>query len=371
MTTTDADVPAGPMAAAVYHGRGDVRIEQRPVPVPAVGQALVRVLRSGICGTDATEFKAGPIIFPIDRPHPVSGHQGPLIIGHEFVGEIVALADGESGQLQVGDRVASGAGVSCGECERCREGRTNLCRSYVTHGLNVDGGLAEYVAVDASTLVRVPADCALDDAGVAQPLAVGLHAARRSGVRDGDRVVLFGAGAIGTFILAGLVSLAEADITVVDFPGERLDRALRLGAAHVVPAGDGSEAALREQLGSAGADVVIEATGAPGQLTRALDIVRPGGTILGVGLPSGDQQLDVHRLVLGEVSIITTVAHVCAEDLGPALDILAATDLGGELIEGVYGLDAVPEQLGRLAAGRIRGKVLFDPTRTSGLVRAQ
>ena len=135
MTMEAATIP-DTMTAAVFHGRGDVRIEHRPVPVPGPGQALVRVLRSGICGTDATEFKSGPIMFPIERPHPISGHQGPLVIGHEFVGEIVALADDAASEFAIGDRVASGAGVSCGECDRCLEGRTNLCRRYYTLGLN-------------------------------------------------------------------------------------------------------------------------------------------------------------------------------------------------------------------------------------------
>lgn len=357
--------PVGTMDAAVYHGRGDVRVEKRPIPIAGEGQALVKVLRSGICGTDATEWKSGPIIFPIDRVHPNSGHTGPLVIGHEFVGEIVDLPGEHAGGFRVGDHVASGAGVSCGECDRCREGRTNLCVRYVTHGLNVDGGLAGYVAVETSTLVRIPDGCSLDDAGVAQPLAVGLHAARRAGARDGDRVILFGAGAIGTFILAGLVSLVDADITVVDFPGERLDRAMRLGATRVVPVDDDLIPALREIVGAGGADVVIEATGAPDQLSVALDLVRQGGTILGVGLPSAHQDLDVHRLVMNEVTITTTVAHICGEDLAPALEILATTDLGDELVEAVYPLDEVPHQLARLAGGEIRGKVLFDPTRSS------
>lgn len=350
------------MRAAVFHGRGDVRIEHVPTPAPGSGQALVKVLRSGICGTDATEYKAGPIMFPIEKPHPKSGHVGPLIIGHEFVGEIVALGPDVDG-FAVGDHVASGAGVACGTCQRCRQGRTNLCERYVTHGLNIDGGLAEYVAVAVSTLVRIPADCSLDAAGVSQPLAVGLHAARRSGIADGDRVVLFGAGAIGTFILAGLVSLADADITVVDFAGERLERALRLGATRVVPVDDGLQDALREIVGPQGADVVIEATGAPGQLDVCVRLVRPGGTILEVGLPAKPQELDVHKLVLSEVTIATTVAHVCGEDMAPSLDILARTNLGEELLEAVYPLEEVPAQLARLAAGEIRGKVLFDPTR--------
>ncbi|MBX9472609.1 MAG: alcohol dehydrogenase catalytic domain-containing protein [Chryseoglobus sp.] len=353
------------MRAAVFHGRGDVRIDTVPTPVAASGQALVKVLRSGICGTDATEFKSGPIMFPIDAPHPKSGHQGPLIIGHEFVGEIVELPGGPIDGLSVGDHVASGAGVACGACQRCQQGRTNLCERYVTHGLNIDGGLAEYVAVATSTLVRIPDGCSLDAAGVAQPLAVGLHAARRSHVADGDRVVLFGAGAIGTFILAGLISLADADITVVDFAGERLDRALRLGATRVVPVDENLHHALRTVVGPNGADVVIEATGAPGQLDLCLRLVRQGGTILEVGLPSKPQELDVHKLVLSEVTIATTVAHVCGDDLAPSLDILAGTDLGDELVEAVFGLDDVPAQLARLAAGEIRGKVLFDPTRTA------
>lgn len=354
----------GTMRAAVFHGRGDVRIESRPTPIAVEGQALVRVLRSGICGTDATEFKAGPIMFPIERPHPKSGHVGPLVIGHEFVGEIVDLPGGTVDGLKVGSIVASGAGVACGACQRCQQGRTNLCERYVTHGLNIDGGLAEYVAVATSTLVPVPVECALDHAGVAQPLAVGLHAARRASAADGDRIILFGAGAIGTFILAGLVSLVDADITVVDFAGERLERALRLGATRVVPVSDTTVDDLRAVVGAGGADVVIEATGAPGQLGRSLDLVRQGGTILEVGLPSKPQELDVHRLVLSEVTIATTVAHVCGEDMAPALDILARTNLGDELVEAVLPLDEVASQLGRLAAGEIQGKVLFDPTRT-------
>jgi (R,R)-butanediol dehydrogenase/meso-butanediol dehydrogenase/diacetyl reductase len=351
--------------AAVFHGRGDVRVESRPIPVAAAGQALVKVLRSGICGTDATEWKSGPIIFPIDKPHPTSGHQGPLVIGHEFVGEIVALPGGGVHGLSVGDYVASGAGVSCGECQRCRQGRTNLCARYVTHGLNIDGGLAEYVAVDVRTLVQIPAGCELDHAGVAQPLAVGLHAAKRSRVADGDRVVLFGAGAIGTFILAGLKSIADADVTVVDFAGERLERAERLGATRVVPVTEGILEALHAVLGNGGADVVIEATGAPGQLDVALALVRPGGTILQVGLPSQPQELNVHKLVMSEITIETTLAHVCVDDLAPSLAILAATNLGDELVEAVYGLEAVPEQLALLATGKIAGKVLFDPTRSA------
>lgn len=342
------------MKAARFYGDHDVRIETVPVPVPREGEVLLRVLRSGICGTDASEWKAGPRMFPVDKAHPVTGHQGPMTPGHEFVGEVVEAAGAD---FAIGDVVASGAGVSCGVCDRCREGRTNLCERYWTLGLSTDGGLAEYVAVPESTLVAVPADLDLDHAALAQPLAVGLHAARRSGVRDGDRVVLIGAGAIGTFTLAGLASLYDAHITVVDLPGPKLERALRLGAQEAVVA-DRMDEIPR------GADVVIEASGAPGQLDRAVSLVRDGGTVLQVGLPGGRQEVDIHQIVLREIEVTTTLAHVCGEDLAEALRLLQTTTLGAELLDSVHSLDELAGELDRLAQGKVDGKVVFDPTQS-------
>lgn len=351
------------MRASVYHGAHDVRVEDVPEPTPGTGDVLVKVLRSGMCGTDATEWSSGPKMFPVERVHPVTHHTGPMIMGHEFVGEIVETA--ADSRFAVGDLVASGAGVSCGECARCLEGRTNICQRYYTLGLNTSGGMAELVAVPERTLTTIPDGITIDRAGLAQPMAVGLHAARRSGVKDGDHVVLIGAGAIGSFVLAGLASLAQADITVVDFPGERLERALRLGAARVAPAGPEAEDAIREALDGSPVDVVIEASGAPGQLDAAIRLVRTGGTILQVGLPSKRQEIDVHALVMREITVITALAHVCDEDLAAALGVLAASDLAEELLEAVHPLEDLPEQLELLATGQLQGKVLFDPALAS------
>ena len=350
------------MKAAVYHAAGDVRIEERDVPTPAAGEVLLKILRSGMCGTDASEYKSGPKIFATQTQHPVSGHHGPMILGHEFIGEIVGDVDAASGFV-TGDMVASGAGISCGTCKRCTEMRTNLCEKYVTLGLNRDGGMAEYAAVPTSTLVKIPAGLSLDAAGIAQPLAVGLHAARRAGVRDGDRVLLIGAGAIGTFVLAGLKNLFAAEVTVLDFGGSRLERAARLGADHTVEVGENVEADIKKIFGDAGIDVIIEASGAPGQLQFAIGLVKRGGNILQVGLPSTKQEVDVHKIVMSEINIQTTLAHVCDQDLGPALEILGSTKLATELIEGVYPLSEISTQLELLGAGKIQGKVLFDPSR--------
>jgi len=348
------------MKAAVYHGAGDVRIETVNTPSPAHNQVLVKVLRSGMCGTDASEFKSGPRIFATEKKHPISGHKGPMILGHEFVGKIVQVGS-QVTNYSVGQLVATGAGYSCGNCPMCLDGRTNLCDKYVTSGLNRDGGMAEFAVVEESTLELVPDGLNLDIAGLAQPLAVGIHAARRANVQDGDRVILIGAGAIGTFVLAGLKHLVNAEVTVVDFAGERLERASRLGADFVFEVSESTEAGLRGVF-PAGADVVIEASGAPGQMQMALNLVKIGGNLLQVGLPSSKQELDIHPIVMAEKNISTTLAHVCSTDLAPALQILNTTKLGEELLEGVFPLEEIINQLTELGAGRIQGKVLFDPT---------
>ncbi|MGV9296640.1 zinc-dependent alcohol dehydrogenase [Amycolatopsis sp. NPDC003676] len=346
------------MRAAVYHGPQDVRIEQVPIPKPKDGEALLAVRRNGLCGTDATEWAKGPVMVPLHRPHPASGYVGPMIPGHEFVGEVV---DGIPG-LPAGTLVSSGAGVWCGQCDRCASGRTNVCRDYYTLGLNAPGGLAEYVAVPVKTLRPVPAGVSVDAAGMAQPLAVGLHAARRAGVRDGDSVVLIGAGAIGTFVLAGLSRLYQAEVTVIDLPGAKLERAAKLGAAHTLSAGPDVADEVLERTGGRGADVVIEASGAPGQFENALRMATSGGRVLAVGLPKEKPAVGLASLALREVTVESTVAHVCDTDLVPALEILADGTLELLLLESVIPLaDLVSRGLEPLASGAVDGKILVAP----------
>lgn len=349
------------MSAALYSAARDIAVVEIPLPVRQPGEALIQVLRSGICGTDASEWVAGPKVFAVETPHRVTHHHGPMILGHEFVGRIVQIEPGHA--LQAGDVVASGAGVWCGDCDRCLEGRTNMCENYYTLGLSTDGGMAEYVSCPIRNLVPVPDGLSLDAAGLAQPLAVGIHAARRSGARDGDNVLLIGGGAIASFVLAGLKHLADVTVTVVEFAGPKQDRALRLGASHVVSPDAALSESVVESFGGRRPDVVIEASGAPGQLATAVSLVRDGGRVLAVGLPKVQPTLDVHSLVFREITLDSSLAHVCDTDLGTALEILNKGVLGPELVEQVVGLADLMQQLDRLAAGQIDGKVLVDPSR--------
>jgi threonine dehydrogenase-like Zn-dependent dehydrogenase len=354
---------AGAMRAAVFHGPGDVRIERVEAPGrPEPGEVVLTVLRAAICGTDCAEYLHGPVLVPLRRRHPVSGHVGPLILGHEFVGVVDAVGDAVAG-LRVGDRVVSGAGVSCGSCSWCLAGRTNLCARYFTVGLHVDGGLAERVRVPASTCLAVPESCAHDHAALAQPLAVGIHAVARGGVARGRDVAVIGVGGIGAFVVAAAAGRGAGRIVAIDVDPEKLELARRLGATDVIDARhDDPAATVLELTGGDGVDVALEASGGTGGPATAIALTRRGGTVVIIGLQKQPVALDLLDLALREVDVRASMAHVLADDLPEALALLADGRLGDTVCGRPIGLDAlVPDGLDAIAAGRAHGKIVVDP----------
>lgn len=350
------------MRAAVYHGPGDVRVEDVPAPPePEAGAARLAILRGAICGSDSAEYAHGPKLISLDRPHPGSGHAGPVVLGHEFVGRVTELGEGTEG-LALGDRVVSGAGVSCGECSWCLAGRTNLCARYYTLGFHRDGGLAEEVVSPARICVKVPDGCSDDAAAMAQPLAVALHGLNRTGFGNDETLVVIGAGGIGAFIVAAAVARGSRGVIAVDVDRARLATATRLGAAYAIDAlAEDPVAVVREITGGEGADVAIDSAGAAGTLDQALRATRRGGRVLMLGMPSGPPRLDTLDAILREVDLIATVAHVCGNDLPEALALLAGSEIAGEVAEGVIGLERiVADGLVPLADGSARGKILVD-----------
>ena len=216
--------------------------------------------------------------------------------------------------------------MSCGECAWCRRGRTNLCARYYTLGLSTHGGLAQYVAAPVGTLREIPAGCPDLEAALAQPLAVGLHAVNRAGIQPGDHVALLGAGAIGSFILAGLAEHGGPVTPSTSTPtGWRSPRPLALDVPSFI--GRDVDSTTLRDLVPAGADVVIESSGVPGSAERAFALAARGGTVLLVGLTKTPQPLALADVVLREVDVKTTVAHVCATDLPAALALLTTRPL--------------------------------------------
>jgi L-idonate 5-dehydrogenase len=268
------------MLAAVLHGGRDLRIEERPVPVPGPGQVLLRVRRAGLCGSDLhyyTEGRCGPFV-----------PTAPFVLGHELVGEVAALGDGVQ-QPAVGQRVAVNPARSCGRCEDCLGGRVNLCRHVVMLGSAstrppTDGAFCQYLAVGAGQCV--PVGPGVDDAVAAmlEPLAVALHAAHRAGDVAGKRVLVTGGGPIGLLAVMAARARGAGTVALSDPLESRRALALRVGADAALDPAAASFPDDAARLAGEGFEAVLEASGAPPALRQALGAVRRGGTVVQVGL---------------------------------------------------------------------------------------
>ncbi|CAN5461556.1 2,3-butanediol dehydrogenase [soil metagenome] len=338
------------MRAGVLYAPGDLRIEERAVPVPGPGEALVRVAVCGVCGSDATEFTSGPVLTVM-----------PVTLGHEFAGVVEAVGDGVAG-IAPGATVVCGAGISCGHCKMCLQGRTNLCRDYQTAGLQVDGGLAGYVVVRADILLDVTSTgLPMDTLGLTQPMAIAVHAVRRSGLRSGQEAVIIGVGGIGAFITVAAAATG-ARVLVVDLNQDRLDLARELGASETLLASSGSLADRLAELGM-DPDVFFEVSGSAPGLASVLSAARPGATIVPLGIQKGEPALPLGRWTLNEYTIIGSVALVFATDVPEAVRLLGTRADWSDLAHDVLTLDqVVNEALRPLATGQsTQIKTLIDP----------
>ncbi len=284
-------------------------------------------------------------------------------MGHEFVGRVIDAGSAVT-TIRVGDRVVSGAGISCGRCRWCVEGRTNLCAEYRTLGLQIDGGLAEYVTSPASICRIVPEGCDDDAAAMTQPLAVALHALSRVSQSAEENVAVIGVGGIGSFIVAGASHrAARGRVVALDIDDGRLSTAASLGAGEVVNA-SGRDLAdlLLDITDGVGFDVVIEASGAPHAPAAAIAGARRGGRVLLVGLHGAAREIELTPMIKREVDVYTTVAHICDADIPAALDLLATTDIAELTLGPRIALDTLVEDgLRPLAERRASGKILVTP----------
>ena len=245
------------------------------MPDPGPGELLIEVHAAGICGTDASEWSHGPTMFPISRRNPQSGHLGPMVPGHEFGGRVVARGPDVAGFPDAAV-VASGAGISCGQCPACTRMLTNFCEQYFTVGLQRNGALAQYVTVPASICLPVEEHGLGDDgAALVQPMSVAHHALRQGSPQPGDTVVVIGIGGVGAFLV---FAAAEMGMRVVaaDLAAERLQIAGALGAHRTVEVDRDEDLAsqLRDPL-EAPAEVIYEVTGVDQALQAALAAVAP------------------------------------------------------------------------------------------------
>ena len=289
------------MKAVVYHGPGDIRLEDCPEPEPAADNLIVQVTGCCICGTD---LKLATIGNP--RFHP------PRIIGHEMVGQVVHVGRDVTG-FALGDRVTLATTLACGHCPYCARGLGNVCPNAKPISCDFDGAFAPYLAIPPLALaggnvIRVPEAVPDEAATLSEPLSCALNAQELAGVKAGDRVLIIGGGPLGALHVELAKALGAAEVMVVQRSEPRLSLLRRLQAVHVIDgAHEEVEAVVRQQTEGLGADVVICCAPSREAQEQALGLARKGGAIsLFASLPKGASEITVDSRLIhyGELRVV-------------------------------------------------------------------
>lgn len=320
------------MRALVWRGPRLMAVETVDEPRQGDDEVIVRPEAAGICGSEIEGYLGR-------MPNRVP----PLVMGHEFAGTVVAAGRGAGGEWS-GRRVAVNPLLSCRVCVRCKAGERNLCAERRLIGVHVAGGFAERVAVPAANLIALPDGADARTGALVEPLANAVHAvALGRRLAATETAIVLGAGTIGLFALHAARAAGIPDVRVVEPHAARRAAALAAGArtAHA----DAAELASERR-----ADLVIDAVGATATRRAALDVVRPGGVAVLLGLHEDETALPFHRVVRDQVAIQGSFAYTDA-DFAAALELLTSGRVALGELAGTLPLDAGPNAFATLAAG--------------------
>lgn len=283
------------MRAAVYHGIKDLRLESLPKPETKPGEALLKVLSAGICGTDLRIYEGGHNRIPLGTAR---------VLGHEVVGEVIEV--GEGVDMQSGTRVTVAPNIGCGSCTQCTSGWTNLCPGYEAFGVTLNGGFAEYMLVTSSAIqqgnvVPLPSHVPDDEAILAEPLSCCINGQEAVTVGAGDVVLVMGAGPIGLMHVLLAKFMGARKLIMSESNEWRLSQAEVCGAdVSINPKQQNIQDVISDVTAGEGVDVVIIANDSPIAQRQALELTRPRGRInFFGGLPKS----------VAEVGLNTNIIH--------------------------------------------------------------
>ena len=341
------------MRAGVIRGKGQFELADVAEPEIGEGQALVDVLRCGICGSDVHAYTEG-------WPY------APGICGHEWVGVVRAVGPGVK-LVSEGDRVAAGIAPGCGNCTECREGMTEFCRpawsAYSGKRSPLSGGFARSMALDANRMCRLPKGVDDDAGAIVEPASVAMHGVRRSGLRVGDVAAVVGCGPIGLLTVAAARVAGAGHIVAVEPDPGRQQRALAMGADAAFAPG----AELREHLNSMTnglrADIAYDCAGVPQTLQKSVDLVRRGGSVTMIGVAGGEATVVPMRWLDKEVTVRTSMVFTL-EEMAIVADLIATGRIDVKALhDSTITLDQLGQTIDDLANRRLSAvKILVDPT---------
>lgn len=330
------------MKSIIYSGAQDVRVEEKSLPEIAAGEVLIKVAYVGVCGSDMNIYQG---------VHPRA--KAPLVMGHEFSGTIVAGHP----TLAAGTPVTVYPLLSCGHCEPCLNGYAHVCNTLKLIGIDCDGAMAEYVKVPVDKVMELPKTLSLKLGAFLEPLAVGVHAVRRSGYRPGDRAVVFGAGPIGLCV-ASCLKYFGAQVIVIEANPYRLGVAKKLGCTTIDAANEAIVDKVREYTKGINADFAFDCAAHPSVQTHLMDVLKVQGTAVVVGSYKKPPEVDLLKVEFKELSMIGIRVYE-RRDFEIATEMLQSGAIDFELMLSESSPDAAPEVFQGLLKGGDTIKMLF------------
>ncbi|KAI1066747.1 hypothetical protein LB506_012150 [Fusarium annulatum] len=369
---------ADTMQAVVFHGKGDIRIEEVNVPKPGPKEVQLKPAFVGICGTDLHEYLEGAYLIPT-TPHPVTGKSAPVIIGHEYSGVVSDVGD-EVDDLKPGDRVVVQPIIFDGTCNSCQRGLVNCCTNSGFIGLSgmvfrkkihedttahivtgIGGGLATYTTVPRYSVFKIPDNIPLQVAGMisipdsddtrltaqalVEPLAVAWNAVQQSDFKPGDTALILGAGPIGLAILQVLKSKGASQIIVTETADKRREFATKFGATTVLdPTQTNVGEECKKLCAAEGVQVVFDCAGMQSTLETALAASRPRAVIVNVAIWASEVTISPNYFMLNERTFKGSATYTSSV-FQEVIDALARGDLKPEpMITSLINMEEIEEK---------------------------
>jgi (R,R)-butanediol dehydrogenase/meso-butanediol dehydrogenase/diacetyl reductase len=357
------------MLAARWHGVKDIRLDNVPEPEVTDGKVKVRVKWCGICGSDLHEYLAGPIFIPVGKPHPLTGEVAPVIMGHEFSGEVVEIGKGVT-NVKPGDRVVIEPVDVCGKCPACLSGKYNLCTSLGFHGLaGGGGGFAEYTTFPARFVHKIPDCLSFEKAALIEPMSVALHSLRVGGFQIGQSAIVAGAGPIGLATVECLKAAGAKQVFVIQRKSVRQEYALRSGADYVLdPGKDDVVAEIKRLTGGVGADMAFETTGSEQCYKLTFDALTFAGTLVLTSIWEGEIKYNPNTAVFSEKKIVGSICY-CG-DFPSTISMMADNRIKAEgyITKKIYLGDIIKEGFETLTGPKKKAQVKIIVTPDKELI---
>jgi 2-desacetyl-2-hydroxyethyl bacteriochlorophyllide A dehydrogenase len=339
------------MKAAVFLGNQTVELQDIPQPTPQKEEILLKIYMCGICGTDAHIFSGE---LKVAKP--------PVVLGHEVSGEIVALGENVKG-FNIGEKVSIDPVVTCGQCEYCHIGRTNLCEQQTVIGYVRNGGFAQYMTAPVSHVYRLDDSTNARTGILVETLACVLNGVDRLQFRPGSTALILGAGTVGLLWNQLLKNSAASTLLQTELIEYRRQKAKILGADFVFDGADSELDTKVQTICPDGVDFIVDATGNPKAIEQALRWIRKNGTFMIFGVCPEDAQIQVSPFDLyqGEIKIIASKMPPGTLDRSSALLGSGAINVE-EIVTTVLPLDAIEQGFEMFSKGKDTAvKIAIDP----------